>query len=150
MSITDNLNTVFGITETRTEESLPAEVGEISTQLQAANKMADIALARQTIIDLITKSSDLLDECITLAKESQSPRAAEVAANLIKTTSDVAKDLLTLHEEKGGRVSAKSVTEVTQATQNNTYYLSTHDLQAMLKTAEQSIEGEIVEDGESK
>ena len=90
-------------------------------------------LARSTLRNLIHKSEDTLDQMIELAKNSEHPRTYEVAGQLIKTVSDVAKDLIELQKKvkdlkDGDPVSAKNVTN------NNVVFAgSTAELFKMLK-----------------
>ena len=83
--------------------------------------------------NLIYKSENTLDDMIELAKNSEHPRTYEVAGQLIKTVSDVAKDLIELQKKvkdlkDGDPVSAKNVTN------NNVVFAgSTAELFKMLK-----------------
>lgn len=66
----------------------------------------DYRLARRTFRDLINKGNDAIEGIGDLAKESESPRAYEVMATLMKTVSDTTKDLFDLQKKtkdlKGG------------------------------------------------
>jgi LPS O-antigen subunit length determinant protein (WzzB/FepE family) len=68
-----------------------------------------------------------------VAAETQSPRAYEVVATLIKSVADVNKDLLALHQKikeiKKTEVDASSTT----ITHNSLFVGSTSDLQKLLK-----------------
>ena len=61
---------------------------------------SDYEFARSNLINIIEKGSDALEELINVATMSQHPRGYEVVANLIKTLSDVNKDLLDLTKKK--------------------------------------------------
>lgn len=93
----------------------------------------DYQLARTTLRNLIHKSENTLDDMIELAKNSEHPRTYEVAGQLIKTVSDVAKDLMELQKKvkdlkDGEYQSAKRVTN------NNVVFAgSTAELFKMLK-----------------
>ncbi len=63
-------------------------------------KVDDFELARNTMRDLIAKNSSVLDNLVDLARNSESARMYEVAGQLMKTQSEVAKDLMTLHKQK--------------------------------------------------
>ena len=54
----------------------------------------DTEYARRNIRDLIDKGSVAVDNLLQVSKESEHPRAYEVAAGLIKTMADLNKDLL--------------------------------------------------------
>jgi len=61
---------------------------------------ADSEFARKNIRDLISKGSHAIDDLLQVAKHSESPRAYEVAANMIKNLSDLNKDLLEVQKRK--------------------------------------------------
>ena len=63
-----------------------------------ANDDADFA--RQNIRELIEKGNLAVDGILNVAKESEHPRAYEVAANLIKNLSDLNKDLMEIQKRK--------------------------------------------------
>lgn len=58
----------------------------------------DYNFARDTVREMITKAKETLDGILDVARESETPRSYEVASNLIKTISDVTKDLVNLHK----------------------------------------------------
>lgn len=91
----------------------------------------DYQLARDTMRKLLIKGEDTLDEVINLAKNSESPRTYEVTGQMIKTLSDVAKDLMGLQKQ------VKELDEIDKpaqiGTQNNVVFAgSTHELMKML------------------
>jgi hypothetical protein len=60
----------------------------------------DADFARQNIRELIEKGNLAVDGILNVAKESEHPRAYEVAANLIKNLSDLNKDLMEIQKRK--------------------------------------------------
>lgn len=60
----------------------------------------DYMLARTTFRDLIHKGNDAIEGISDLAKQSESPRAYEVMATLMKTVADTTKDLFDLQKRK--------------------------------------------------
>ena len=86
-------------------ETLPVE---IKTPVED-----DAEFARQNIRELITKGNVAMDNLLHVAKESEHPRAYEVAAGLIKNLSDLNKDLLEVQKRKrdltGESQSAKNI-----------------------------------------
>jgi len=71
------------------------------TQLITVNNIDDDAeFARQNIRELIQKGNDAVEGILHVAKESEHPRAYEVAANLIKNLSDLNKDLMEIQKRK--------------------------------------------------
>jgi gas vesicle protein len=93
------LDKIFDITpvdEAELPTTLPAVSDSESRQMDQED---DYQLARNTLRNLIHKSEDTLDQMIDLAKNSEHPRTYEVAGQLIKTVSDVAKDLMDLQKK---------------------------------------------------
>ena len=124
------LDKLFDIEPQPTQENLPAIAPETGKNIDQED---DYQLARSTLRNLIYKSENTLDDMIELAKNSEHPRTYEVAGQLIKTVSDVAKDLIELQKKvkdlkDGDPVSAKNVTN------NNVVFAgSTAELFKMLK-----------------
>jgi len=70
----------------------PAAVGSVDQQ-------EDYTLARSTFRQLITKGNDAIEGISDLAKESESPRAYEVMATLMKTVADTTDQLFALQKK---------------------------------------------------
>ncbi len=90
---------------------------------------SDYEFARSNLVSIIEKGSDALDELITVATMSQHPRGYEVVANLIKTLSDVNKDLLDLTKKKmdiSGKIGQP------RTINNNLFVGSTAELQKLI------------------
>jgi len=81
-------------------ENLPVveSKNEIAPIEQAAEE--DTEFARDNIKNLINKGSIALDNLLQVARESEHPRAYEVAATMIKNLSDSNKDLLDLQKKR--------------------------------------------------
>ena len=56
----------------------------------------DLEYSRENLYHLIEKGRDALDGILNLADQSQSPRAYEVAGQIIKTMTDTNRDLIDL------------------------------------------------------
>jgi len=122
-----NLDTLFNIAPSEaTNLVLPSSDRE-------TDKDDDYQLARQTLRKLIIRGEDTLDEMINLAKNSEHPRTYEVAGQLIKTMSDVAKDLLHLQKQvKDIETPSKNQGQIGNQT-NNVFVGSTEELMKLLK-----------------
>jgi hypothetical protein len=102
----------------------------------------DIELARKNIQDIITKGGDSLEEIIDLAKQSESPRAFEVASGLMKTLLDANRQFVEIAEKKRYtkedllKPKEEESSHSTNVTNNN-LILSTADLLKMLKGEDQ-------------
>lgn len=92
----------------------------------------DYEYARTNLYDIIEKGQEALTGILDVANMSQHPRSYEVAANLIKTLSDVNKDLLQLAKSKK-EIDKQSEKENPQTINNNLFVGSTSELQKMLK-----------------
>jgi hypothetical protein len=60
----------------------------------------DADYSRANYYNLIEKGNEALDGILEVAKESQHPRAYEVAANMIKNLSDVTEKLMILQKQQ--------------------------------------------------
>lgn len=69
---------------------------------------SDTDFARKNIRQLIEKGNKAIDEILLVSKNSEHPRAYEVAGALIKSIADLNKDLLELQKRKKDlQISAK-------------------------------------------
>jgi hypothetical protein len=99
MKIHETLSDALGIEH----EVLPAVVVQqvqeviIPTEGQV-DQEEDYRLARKTFRQLINKGNDAIEGISDLAKESESPRAYEVMATLMKTVAETTKDLYALQK----------------------------------------------------
>ena len=106
----------------------------------------DYNLVRKNLKEIIDTGNTAIDGILTVASETESPRAYEVAAQMIKNVADVNKDLLEMHnkmkqirKEDGGQ-------KANNITNNSLFVGSTQELQKLLKQQkEEMIEGEIEE-----
>ena len=92
----------------------------------------DMETARQNIHHLIQKGNVVLDEMITVAQQSQHPRAFEVTANLIKTLADVNQSLIDL-QEKRKKLAIKEEDKNPTTVTNNLLVGSTAEMQEMME-----------------
>jgi len=83
----------------------PVEINPVvevsSTEIITTNTVEeDASFARGNIRELIIKGNQAMDQLLAVAKESEHPRAYEVAATLIKSLADMNKDLLDLQKKR--------------------------------------------------
>jgi hypothetical protein len=118
------------------EEIKPTEVAIISSQ-EAEENLQDIELARKNIQNIIEQGGESLKEMITLAKQSESPRAFEVASTLMKTLLDANRDFVDISTRKKYAkeeiLNPKKEEETTTNVTNNNLILTTTDLLKMIK-----------------
>jgi gas vesicle protein len=126
------LDKIFDITPVD-EVNLPTTLPAVSdAQSKQLDQEDDYQLARNTLRNLIVKSEDTLDQMIDLAKNSEHPRTYEVAGQLIKTVSDVAKDLMEL-QKKVKDLKKDEPDSIKNITNNNVVFAgSTAELMKML------------------
>jgi hypothetical protein len=106
---------------------------QIVKQIQVEKKDGideDFDIARSNMLELIGNGKDAMDGIMKVALETDSPRAYEVASLMLKTISELNKDLLVLHEKTRGAKKEK----VTNITNNSIYVGSTTDLQNLINT----------------
>ena len=96
--LNDNLSEIFDIEPLETKST--AVVTQTTEIVVGDEVETDTALARKNIKSLLDKGNGAIDNLLLVAQESEHPRAYEVAANFIKTLSDLNKDLLEIQKQK--------------------------------------------------
>jgi hypothetical protein len=125
MKMNEKLNEIFNLEKDDTDPLLPTVV---PPQVQQED---DFELARNTMRNLISKNQTVIDSLTSLAQNSESARVYEVAGQLIKAQSEIAKDLLTIHKTKKDITGESSNQNI--GTQNNIVFTGpTSDLLKMI------------------
>jgi hypothetical protein len=112
---------------------------EISVNDSVINdeNLQDIEKARQNIEQIVELGRESLHEIISLAKQSESPRAFEVASTLMKTLLDANKEYVEMSTRKKYAkeeiLNPKKEEEAAANVTNNNLILTTTDLLKMLK-----------------
>lgn len=96
--LNDNLSEIFDIEPLET--TTPIVATQVTEVVVGDEVETDAALARKNIKSLLDKGNGAIDNLLLVAQESEHPRAYEVAANFIKTLSDLNKDLLEIQKQK--------------------------------------------------
>ena len=96
----------------------------------------DYLNVRGNMKELIDQGQSAIDGILSVANDTDSPRAYEVAAQMIKTVSEMNKDLLDLHS-KMKNIRQENVT-VNNNTTNALYVGSTSDLQDLINQSRSS------------
>lgn len=107
------------------ENNLPISKEKMDKDLQL-----DYNQVRGNIKNLISTGKDAIDGILNVAVESDAPRAYEVASQMIKTVSEMNKDLIELHQ-KMKNINKEEI-EVNSTTNNSIYVGSTRDLQDLI------------------
>lgn len=113
------------------------------------NFQKDYELVQSNLKDLLGNGTIALESALKVATESDSPRAFEVVAILLKTMADLNNNVLDIH--KKAKDTTSSNTKVSQ-TNNSVFVGSTKDLQNLLnkdRSTDKIIEAEVV-NNESK
>lgn len=131
MKTDESLSNIFDIEPMKQEvEVLPA-VTEVSS---TSNKIeSDYDASRSNLHDLLRQGKEALEHALTVAKQSEHPRAFEVVGGLMKQLADMNQQLMDIHQQK------KKLEEPTkgtskEVTHNNAIFVgSTADLSKMIK-----------------
>lgn len=113
------------VPQKNTEEKLD----ELINQIQK-----DYEYTRGNLYSLVEKGQEAINGILELAQESDSPRAYEVAGQLIKSVGDVADKLIDL-QQKMKDLKKEEKTTTTNITNNALFVGSTSELQKLLKNS---------------
>ena len=148
MNINKNLSNFFNVSEP--SEKPIVEKNTTGGTFDNNNFQKDYELAQSNYKDLLGSGTIALESALKVATESDSPRAFEVVAILLKTMSDLNNNMLDIHKKAKDTTSQK--VQVNQ-TNNSVFVGSTKDLQTLLnkdRSTEKIIEAEIVNKDELK
>ena len=126
-SIDKALNIENDIVETDKRSSEIEVISEKPNEIQK-----DYEYTRANLYSLIEKGQESLNGIMELAGESASPRAYEVAGQIIKSVADTTDKLLDL-QKKVKEVDEDAIKTTNNVTNNAVFVGSTSDLQKMLK-----------------
>ena len=99
----------------------------------------DALYSRANYYNLIEKGNEALDGILEVAKESQHPRAYEVAANMIKNLSDVTEKLMILQKQQQElKPKEEQATQTNISVDKAVFIGSTADLLRQLKNESNS------------
>ena len=93
----------------------------------------DYNYVRKNLKEIVNKGLGAIDGILQIASETESPRAYEVAAQLIKSISETNKDIIDLH--KNMKDISKEHNTTNNTTNNAIYVGSTKDLQELINTS---------------
>src|SRR3990167_4277057 len=96
----------------------------------------DMTLARNTLRTLLSQGSDAAEKILSIAQDSEQPRAFEVASEFLKSVSDVAKDLMELQKR---RKELETVVKPTKIGTQNVFVGSTNELFKAIREQAQEI-----------
>ena len=121
--------------EFESNKIIPIKTKEIAkVQDPSIDISNDYVESRKNYYDLIEKGQEAIDGILDFAKESEHPRAYEVAAQLIKNVSEVNTQLIDLQKKMQDLRDSKSIpNNVTNAIENAVFIGSTSELQKLIK-----------------
>jgi len=126
-SIDKALNTESSIIEV---ESKTTDVALIKTASDDVQK--DYEYSRAQLYSLIEKGQETLNGIMELAAETASPRAYEVAGQILKSVGDTADKLIDLQKKMKG-IEENDIKTTNNVTNNAVFVGSTSELQKLLK-----------------
>jgi len=129
--ISEALNINFD-PDAETQDIVPQKPTEITTDLPKGDEDVDYRLVRNNLKELINTGTGAIDGILAVASEGESPRAYEVAAQMIKVVSEANKDLVDLHKRMGDIKKDKTTNNVKNTTNNSIYVGSTKELLDMI------------------
>jgi gas vesicle protein len=125
----ENLNKEFNIDgEIMKAEETAKEIKVASTDNQVRD---DHEYARGNLYNLIEKGQEAINDILDVAKQTNHPRAYEVAGNLIKNVADITDKLL--ESQRKLKEISEEKPKGPNVVNNSLFVGSTSDLQKMLK-----------------
>ena len=112
------------------ESEIKQETAVVKLPDRKENVETDYRYARENLYNLVERGQDAIDGILELSKETEHPRAYEVAGQLIKTVGETAEKLIDLQS----KLKKLEGEEQKVGTQHNHLYVgSTSELQKFLK-----------------
>jgi hypothetical protein len=112
------------------KSSEPTEIIKKQNNVNGISLDGDFNYVRDNIKGLIDNGSVAIDEILKVAKAGDSPRAYEVLGQLLKTVSEMNKDLIDLYQKT--KQAKKEDIKVNHTTNNSIYVGSTSELQDLI------------------
>tara|TARA_B110000495_G_scaffold13209_1_gene9482 strand:- start:451 stop:867 length:417 start_codon:yes stop_codon:yes gene_type:complete len=126
------LNDVLDIADDTIEDAIIEKSPDVEVTVKdmtISDTESDYDFSRDQYHNLIDKGNDALNDLLNIARESEQPRAFEVATQLINSLTAATKELLVLQKTKK-EVEGK---DKPSKTENNLFIGSTKELQELLE-----------------
>ena len=81
-------------------KNIPQEIKDANKPPEKPHEVSDYEFSRDSYRELIEKANQGIERALELAQQSDHPRAFEVLANMIKSTSDIVDKLMELQHSK--------------------------------------------------
>jgi endonuclease III-like uncharacterized protein len=129
--ISDVFDVEYEVKESKAiEKSKPIVVSEDRSEERHIKE--DYRIARENMQELIGIGKEAIDGILKVAYEGDSPRAYEVASQMIKNIAEINQDLVSIHKQM--KEINKEEINISQ-TNNSIYVGSTTDLQDLINEA---------------
>lgn len=112
-------------------QTIVTEIEKPVKALENTDVRKDYEYSRATLVSLVDKGQDAIDNILELAQETDSARAYEVAAQLIKTVTDSAEKLMDI--QKKLKDLEKEEVKTTNVTNNALFVGTTTEVLNMIK-----------------
>lgn len=131
MNTDESLSKLFDLEPMPKQEIVEAETNVVS--IETSNKIEDdYDTTRENLRELLIKGKEALETALTVAKQSEHPRAFEVVGGLMKQLADINQQLMDIHQQKK-KLEEPSKTQSNKNTTNNAIFVgSTAELSKML------------------
>lgn len=130
--IQDTINEISNQDNSKTKDLVKPTKNEI-TQYESKDLNDDYEYTRNNLKELIDNGMNLFQDAVSVARDSESPRAFEVAGNIMKSLVESNKDLLELQKTMKSLLINDKTDNATDITNNN-LILSTKDLLDIIKS----------------
>lgn len=133
MKLDDSLSEVFDtpLIVKNEKEIIDAGTGEIVQSIETKIE-SDYDHARENLRQLLINGQAALTTALSVAQQSEHPRAIEVVGNLMKQLADINQQLLDLHQQKQ-KLDAPKANSSKNVTNNSIFVGSTNDLAKMIQ-----------------
>jgi len=116
-------------------EIVKSEISPIIKKEESDQLQKDYEYSRGQLYSIIEKGQEAINGILELAQESDSPRAYEVAGQLIKNVGDVTDKLIDLQKKMKDINQEQKGSAPTNVTNNAVFLGSTAELQKFLKSS---------------
>lgn len=140
INVNKNLAKLFSVPEGNSTNSIK-NIENNGGSFNSENFQKDYELVQSNLKNLLNNGNVALESALKVATESDSPRAFEVVAILLKTIADLNNNVLDVHKKAKDTTGNK--VEVKQ-TNNSVFVGSTKDLQNLINK-ERSTEKDVVD-----
>lgn len=133
MNTDESLSKIFDLEPIPKQEIVEAEANVVS--IETSEKIEDdYDHARNNLRELLIKGKEALETSLTVAKQSEHPRAFEVVGGLMKQLADINQQLMDIHQQKKKLEEPNKAQTNNKNTTNNAIFVgSTAELSKMIK-----------------